>query len=96
MSSGFDHVPLNKKKVRDSSSGNTLELKVLSLSGDLNELRTEVQSFESISNKRNDAHVPIICWMYWLNRGRSHTTSSIDWGNKVWCFSNDFSFEVEA
>lgn len=50
LSSGFDHVPLNRKKVRDSFSGNTLELKLLSLSGDLNELRTEVQSFESMSN----------------------------------------------
>ena len=76
-------VRLKRKKVRGSSSSNALELKLLALTGILDELWYQVKSFDLISQKINDTPIDIVFWLYWLNKGLYHLITPIDWDKYV-------------
>ena len=78
LSSDAEKNNAKRNKVCFVNSADTLELKLLSMDGNLDELNSKVQSCNSISKKGDDAPISIVCWLYWLNGGLSHNISPVD------------------
>ena len=66
---------VKRTKVCCPNLADILEMKLLSMDGNLDELNSKVDSCNSVSKKRDDTPVPIDCWLYWLNSGLAHDTS---------------------
>ena len=69
---------VKRTKICCANLADTLEIKLLSMDGNLDELNSKVDSCNSVSKERDDAPVPIDCWLYWLNGGLAHDTSPAD------------------
>ena len=56
---------------------------LLALTGILDELWSQVKSFDLTSQKINDTPIDVVCWLYWLNKGLCHLITPIDWDKYV-------------
>ena len=74
---------VKRTKVCCANLADTLEIKLLSMDGNLDELNSKVESCNSVSKKRDDAPVPMVCWLYWWNGGLTHDISPADWNKFV-------------
>ena len=83
MSSDVVTVGAKRMKSCVVSLADTLELKLLAMDGNLEELNSKVKSCDSVSKKRDDAPIPIVCWLYWLNSGLDYDISPVDWNKYV-------------
>ena len=83
LSSDVVTVVAKRMKSCVVSLADTLELKLLAMDGNLEELNSKVKSCDSISKKRDDAPIPIVCWLYWLNGGLTYDISPADWNKYV-------------
>ena len=83
LSSDVDTVVTKRMISCVVSLADTLELKLLAMDGNLDELNSKVKSCDSVSKKRDDAPIPIVCWLYWLNSGLEYDISPSDWNKYV-------------
>ena len=65
-------------RVKRCSSANTLNEKLCVFSSKLDESINQVEDSSQMSKKKNNAHILIVCWLYFVNGGLAHSICCLD------------------